>query len=326
MEKTITMNSGNPGVFISYAREDLQAAQKLEKILQAEGLRVWRDQESIYAGEQWPKAIGQAIENENIFLLLWSKHSAESHFVEFEWNSALALMKTIVPVLLDNTPLPAALRAINGVSFADTGNAVKKLLELMAVSPPSPQGQNPLVIRELSQVKENSIDAVLERVKTTYQQQGWHVYGNVYQVSGGYLHIDSPGTGAAIPQPKKWWEKWQAKVTFIILLLTLLTVVFEIPGKVRKFYRDIVGEPPATCSLKGVVQDSRRMPVSGVVVKVDVLPGQSVMSTGSGSFKFEKVPGRVGDSVRVTAYTNDRLVGDEYVTLPGPVTIILEDP
>ena len=165
------MTSGKPGVFISYARKDPQSAQNPEEILQAEGIGVWRDQESIYAG-----------------------------------------------------------------------------------------------------------------------------------------------------------EKWQAKVTFIILLLTLLTVVFEVPGKVKKFYREIFGEPQATCSLKGVVQNSKGMPVSGVVVKVDTLPGQSVMSTGSGSFKFEKVPGRVGDSIRVTAYTNGRLVWDEYVTLPGPVTIILEDP
>lgn len=326
MEKTITMKSEKPGVFISYSRKDLQSAQNLGKIFQAEGLRVWCDQESIYAGEQWPKAIGQAIENESIFLLLWSKHSAESHFVEFEWNTALALKKTIVPVLLDNTPLPAALRAINGVFFEDTGNAIKKLLEMLAVSPPSPHRQNPQVIHELSQIKEKSIEAVLDRVKTTYQQQGWHVYGNVYQVSAGNILITSPGTGASDQNPKKWWEKWQAKVTFIILLLTLLTVVFEIPGKVKKFYRGIFGEPPATCTLKGVVQDSKRIPVSGVVVKVDALPGQSIKSTGSGSFKFDKVPGRVGDSVRVTAYYNGRLVGDEYVTLPGPVTIILEDP
>lgn len=162
------MKSGKPGVFISYARKDLQSAQNLEKIFQAEGIRVWRDQESIYAGEQWPKAIGQAIEKESIFLLLWSKHSTESHFVEFEWNTALALKKTIVPVLLDNTPLPAALRAINGVFFEDTGNTIKKLLEMLAVSPPSPHRQNPQVIHELSQVKEKSIKDVLNRVKTTY--------------------------------------------------------------------------------------------------------------------------------------------------------------
>ena len=138
------------------------------------------------------------------------------------------------------------------------------------------------------------------------------------------IHNASPGTGDSDRQSKKWWEKWQAKGTFIILLLTLLTFVFEIPDKAKKFYRGIFGEPSATCTLKGVVWDSKQMPISGVEVKVDALPGQSVKSTGSGSFKFEKVPGRVGDSVRVSAYYKGNQVWDEYVTLPGPVTIKLE--
>jgi tetratricopeptide (TPR) repeat protein len=208
------------GIFISYARKDIDSTQKLEEKLLLNDIRVWRDQRSIYAGEQWPKAIGQAIEKEKIFLLLWSKHSAVSHFVEFEWNTALALKKTIVPVFLDNTPLPAALRAINGVSLEDTDKAIKKILDSMSASPPSDQQQNRRVIDTLSQVKEKSIETVLDRVKTTYKQYGWQVYGNVYQVSGEHIHI------TADQQPKKWWEKWQAKVTFLIVLFLLTLLIF----------------------------------------------------------------------------------------------------
>jgi hypothetical protein len=306
------------GIFISYARKDIDSTKKLEEKLLLNDIRVWRDQESIYAGEQWPKAIGQAIEKEKIFLLLWSKHSAVSYFVEFEWNTALALKKIIVPVFLDNTPLPAALRAINGVSLEDTDKAIKKILDSMEASPPSDQQQNRRVINTLSQIKEKSIETVLDRVKTTYKQYGWQVYGNVYQVSGEHIHI------TADKQPKKWWEKWQAKVTFLIILLTFLTFVFEIPEKATKFYRGIFGEPPATCKLTGVVRDSKQMPVSGVEVTINLLPGQSVKSTGSGGFIFEKVPGNIGERVRVTAYYKGRAVYDEYVTLPGPVRIDLK--
>jgi TIR domain len=48
-----------PRVFISYARHDLNAVQQLESALQAHDLIVRRDQESIYGGQQWPKAIGE---------------------------------------------------------------------------------------------------------------------------------------------------------------------------------------------------------------------------------------------------------------------------
>jgi hypothetical protein len=47
-----------PRVFISYARHDLNHIQQLERALQAHDVSVWRDQESIYGGQQWPKAIG----------------------------------------------------------------------------------------------------------------------------------------------------------------------------------------------------------------------------------------------------------------------------
>jgi TIR domain len=92
-----------PRVFISYARHDLNAVQQLERALQPHDVSIWRDQESIYGGQQWPKAIEEAIAAHDYALLVWSKSAAQSHFVKFEWNSAIALRKTILPCLLDDT-------------------------------------------------------------------------------------------------------------------------------------------------------------------------------------------------------------------------------
>lgn len=52
-------------------------------------------------------------------VLIWSNNAAQSHFVECEWNIALALRKTIISVLLDATPLPAALRALHAIAGSD---------------------------------------------------------------------------------------------------------------------------------------------------------------------------------------------------------------
>ena len=111
-------------VFLSYAHEDLKISQKIEQTLRKKEIAVWRDQESLYGGQQWPKAIGEAIATNDFFLLIWSKNAAESHFVEFEWNTAVALKKTIIPCLLDDTPLPISLRAINGIYLKDFENAL----------------------------------------------------------------------------------------------------------------------------------------------------------------------------------------------------------
>ena len=85
-----------PRVFISATRHDLRAVQPLERALQAHDVLVWRDEESIDGGQQWPKAMGEAIAANDYILLGWSESTAQSHFVEFEWNSAIALRKTRV--------------------------------------------------------------------------------------------------------------------------------------------------------------------------------------------------------------------------------------
>ena len=102
-------------VFLSYARRDLPSLQAVLQDLAAHGIAVWRDQDNLYGGQRWPKAIGEAIAVHDVLLLVWSQEAAASHFVEFEWNTALALQKRILPCLLDQTPLPPALSAINGI-------------------------------------------------------------------------------------------------------------------------------------------------------------------------------------------------------------------
>jgi TIR domain len=99
-------------VFLSYSHADLLAVEELELLLRRKGITVWRDQQSLYGGQQWPKAVGEAIASQDFFLLLWSRNAKLSDFVEFEWTTAIALRKRLIPCLLDDTPLPVALRAV----------------------------------------------------------------------------------------------------------------------------------------------------------------------------------------------------------------------
>jgi len=47
--------------------------------------------------------------------------------VEFEWNSAIALRKTILPCLLDDAPLPPALSAINAIDMRQLDDALPRI-------------------------------------------------------------------------------------------------------------------------------------------------------------------------------------------------------
>src|SRR5690348_14622691 len=106
-----------PNVFLSYSREDLPLVEELEIQLRKHSeVSVWRDQEKLYGGQKWPRILGEAIADQDFFLLAWSQNSARSHFVEFEWCTALALKKCVIPCLLDNTELPPSLAATHAIS------------------------------------------------------------------------------------------------------------------------------------------------------------------------------------------------------------------
>ena len=120
-----------PGVFMSYARSDLEPVLAIEQGLRAAGITVWRDQDKLYGGQRWPKALGEAIAANDWLLLCWSKNAVTSTFVELEWCTALALKKTIMPCLLDDTPLPPALSAMEGVKTEPPAHSVTPILNAL---------------------------------------------------------------------------------------------------------------------------------------------------------------------------------------------------
>src|SRR5882724_7517043 len=114
-------------VFISYARRDFPNLRPLLQDLGAHGITVWRAQDNFYGGQHWPKAIGEAIADHDVLLLVWSQEAAASHFVECEWNTALALQKRVLPCLLDQPPLPPVLRGITSIDARLPHEALPKI-------------------------------------------------------------------------------------------------------------------------------------------------------------------------------------------------------
>ena len=175
-----------PRIFISYSRQDLAVVQRVEQALTANGFSVWRDQESLYGGQQWPKEIGEAIATSDYFLLLWSNNAADSHFVEFEWTTAIALGKAIIPCLLHDTPLPSSLRGIHGIDVTDLQEALPRLLTALQtpLPEPAPERHSSEVINKLQRIAVTDPEQVLTQVKSIFNQEGWNIQGNVYHAAG----------------------------------------------------------------------------------------------------------------------------------------------
>ena len=74
-------------IFISYSTKDAEFAEKLERRLQASGLNVFRDVHDVVAG-RLDKQLKESIDKTDALLLIFSKHSAGSDWVEWEVQTA----------------------------------------------------------------------------------------------------------------------------------------------------------------------------------------------------------------------------------------------
>jgi hypothetical protein len=103
--------------FVSYSREDENIVAPIVRLLRTAPSEVFFDRDSLKPGDRWSELLGDAISRCSLFVLFWCDHSAQSYWVNREWNAALNQKKKIIPVLLDSTTLPAGLNEFQWLDF-----------------------------------------------------------------------------------------------------------------------------------------------------------------------------------------------------------------
>ena len=93
-------------IFVSYSTRDAKFAEKLERRLQAASFKVFRDVHGVVAG-RLDKQLKENIDRTDALLLIFSKHSAGSDWVEWEVQSARERERTegidlLCPISLDD--------------------------------------------------------------------------------------------------------------------------------------------------------------------------------------------------------------------------------
>ncbi|MBE5963448.1 MAG: toll/interleukin-1 receptor domain-containing protein [Lachnospira sp.] len=120
-------------VFISYSSYNDLFVNRIIEMIEKAGLLYWKAPEMIPAGSNYAKEIPKAIQSCDIFLLVVSKESQESIWVEKEVDSAINYRKAIVPVKIDDEPLNDMykfyLNNVQMISFMDEKDKLCKLLE-----------------------------------------------------------------------------------------------------------------------------------------------------------------------------------------------------
>ena len=106
------MSEPTKAVFLSYAREDSEAARHIAEALRAFGVEVWFDQNELRGGDSWDAKIRNQIKTCALFVPLVSQRTEERSEGYFRREWKLAIDRTldmsgdrafIVPVVIDET-------------------------------------------------------------------------------------------------------------------------------------------------------------------------------------------------------------------------------
>ena len=100
----------NAEVFISYSSQDYERVIPIVNRLRTVGFGVWLDEGNIDAATLWSESIVEAIGDCSVFVMMVSSYSVASHNVVKEVMIASEGKKTILPVYLEPTKIPAKLK------------------------------------------------------------------------------------------------------------------------------------------------------------------------------------------------------------------------
>lgn len=109
-----------PYVFLSYSRRDEAFVDRLSRDLRSAGVRLWRDTENIFPGQQWQLEIRSALNDAVVLLYVASQHSRDSGYMAQELAAVVRSAKAVIPVILDDTGanvLPESLQQFQWVDF-----------------------------------------------------------------------------------------------------------------------------------------------------------------------------------------------------------------
>ena len=127
-----------PQIFVSYSRQDKEWADAAVELLRAGGASVFRDVDSIAYGDCWREVLEDAITRCERLVLLWSASASNSKSVNVEVRIASRLSKRIVPIAIDDTPLPRKLEQFQGLQLKKmVEQALRKDVPTLPNSPPS---------------------------------------------------------------------------------------------------------------------------------------------------------------------------------------------
>ena len=104
-------------IFMSYSRRELGFVDETVKKLEGQGYNVWLDYRTLIPGSPWAEQIDKGLKEADTVLLVVSKASLSSQFVELEWRHFLDVDKRVILLIFEAVDLPTELEKYEWVDF-----------------------------------------------------------------------------------------------------------------------------------------------------------------------------------------------------------------
>lgn len=136
-------------VFLIYSRKDLAVAKELSALLAKAGFAPWLDVEQLVPGQVWRQAIGKAIQEAGVAVVLISKNLNESRESQAELMAAMKVLTAkddqtfpVLPVRLDDAEVPKFLAHVQWVNWGDIHSKEQILMGLEHATGFSPRTES----------------------------------------------------------------------------------------------------------------------------------------------------------------------------------------
>ncbi len=131
-------------VFLSHSSKDKHAVRELAGRLKRDGLRVWFDEWEIRPGDMIGRKIEEGLEASRVLVLCMSRHALASEWAAlesgtFRFRDPINKERRFIPLRLDNTTIPDALRQFAYVDWRHRSNRQYKKLRTACRSAPAAQ-------------------------------------------------------------------------------------------------------------------------------------------------------------------------------------------
>jgi hypothetical protein len=213
------MSEHSANVFVSYSHADSRFVAPIVSLLRVTRALVFRDADTIRPGKKWRSEIEAAIQQADIVVVFWCRHSKDSPEVTNEYERALSLKKDVLPVLLDNSRLPPQLSDFHFIDFQDVVGADHE------------QPAVPLRVRQ----------SWTAPVISAFAVAGLIVGSAVYYLHDNSL-LPSPNPFPGPPGPTSDFTAVPGLTVFVVLVLAAIWAVRKFRG-VRQVSEGVPAQP-----------------------------------------------------------------------------------